>query len=113
MIMCSANDTSGENIGGSEPEPGVPVASVSDEAQADTNTGCKAPARDPHDLTPYLAFGDLHLRFHQVHRRNRGGRRCPRRHRRRREPPLASPAAAPKSSRNLASVPNIRPPAAT
>lgn len=56
MIMCSANDTSGENIGGSEPEPGVPVASVSDEAQADTNTGCKAPARDPHDLTPYLAL---------------------------------------------------------
>jgi hypothetical protein len=56
MIMCSADDTSGENIGGSEPRPGVPVGSIAAEAQAGTNAGGKAPARDPHDLAPYLAL---------------------------------------------------------
>lgn len=56
MIMCSADDTSGENIGGSEPESDVPAGSVAAGAQAGTDAGGEASARDPHDLTPYLAL---------------------------------------------------------
>jgi hypothetical protein len=56
MIMCSADDTSGENISGSEPESGVPAGRVAAGAPAGTDTGGEAPARDPHDLTPYLAL---------------------------------------------------------
>ena len=54
--MCSADGTSGENTGGSEPESGVPAGDVVAETQPDTDAGGEAPGRGPHDLTPYLAL---------------------------------------------------------
>lgn len=56
MIMCSADGTSGENIGASEPESGVPAGDVAAGIQPDTDAGGEAPGRGPHDLTPYLAL---------------------------------------------------------
>jgi hypothetical protein len=56
MIMCSADNTSGENIGGSEPELGVPAGGVSAETEPDTDAGGEGLGRGPHDLTPYLAL---------------------------------------------------------
>ena len=56
MIMCSADGTSGENTGGSEPEPGVSAGDVTAVTRPDTYAGGEAPGRDPHDLTPYLAL---------------------------------------------------------
>jgi hypothetical protein len=53
--MCSADETSGENIGGSGPGPGVPVG-VTAKTEPDTGAGGEGLSRGPHDLTPYLAL---------------------------------------------------------
>jgi hypothetical protein len=56
MIMRSADKSSGENTGGSEPASGVPAASKGVECGPGTAAGSKTPVQDPHDLTPYLAL---------------------------------------------------------
>jgi hypothetical protein len=56
MIMCSADDTSGENTGGSEPGRGVPAGGVTARTEPDTDAGGEDTGRGPHDLTPYLAL---------------------------------------------------------
>jgi hypothetical protein len=93
MIMCSADDTSGENIGGSD-------------------AGGEGPGRDPLNLTPYLALvistygatksflatavaAVIVVIAAIMNRRQR------------------VPETGPRSSRNSVSAPNTRPPAET